>query len=96
MCRSRRGLGKLERLISWTLPGPFIGEQTPLYLPAPLCFNNVHADPPHGKETKESDHKICGTFSQGKTWDVRRGEGGGFEGGLLRRRKSVFKKRRCY
>lgn len=78
MCSSRRGLGMLEHLISWTLPGSFIAEHTLLYLLVPLCFNNVHVDPPHGKEMKESDHKICGTFSQGKMWDVRRW--GGFEG----------------
>lgn len=79
MCSSRRGFGMRKHLISWTLPGSFIGEQTLLYLLVPLCFNNVHVDPPWGKEMKESDHKMCGTFSHRmgrQAW----GEGG-FEGG---------------
>lgn len=67
----------LENLILRTLPGSFIKEPTLLYLLVPLCFNNVHVGPPHGKETKEMDHKICGTLSQGKTWDVRQGDGSG-------------------
>lgn len=58
MCSSRRGFGMREHLISWTLPGSFIEEQTLLYLLLPLYFNNVHVDPPQGKERKESDHKI--------------------------------------
>lgn len=49
------------------------------------------------KETKELDHIIWGTFSQGKTWDIRQGGRDLWGGGqLLRQRKSMFKKRRCY
>lgn len=95
MCSSRRGFEMLQHLISWTLPGSFIGEQTLLYLLVPLCFNNVHVDSPHGKEMKESHHKICGTFSQGKTWDVRHGEKGDLRG-VIETQKECFKKRRCY
>lgn len=74
--------GRLGNLILCILSGSFIQEQTLLYLLVPLCFKkHARVDPPHVKETKELDHKICGTFSQGKTWDIRQGGrdlGGGY------------------
>lgn len=52
--------GTLKNLILWTL----CGSRTNCNLPVgPSLFENVHVESPHVQPAKESDQKICRTFS---------------------------------
>lgn len=89
MCSSRCGLGMLEHLISWTLPGSFIGEQTVLYLPVVLIMSMlIHLTGRKRKNwliksVEHSDRERCGTS----------GMGGDFRGVIETEKECVLKEK---